>query len=209
MQQMPTHAHWSYKTQLVSVDAVFCSILSTSCSFLFSLTISKLLIYWPFISSIKHIGLLMPYSALLYFKSLNPKPYLNLTTLLTINKQQITSLLILNMFQILKCYQKIKHKKPWPSNRNTLYLYLFYSVLVFVLFIKKQQHKKLPFNTSLFYMYYSTEVHFLFSIKSIIIIITCYVYCIRLSCHSAYILLLFWEIKEVSDIALIHSNRLH
>ncbi len=109
----------------------------------------------------------MPYSALLYFKSLNPKPYLNLTTLLTINKQQImsllkdTSLLIVNMFQILKCYQKIKHKKPWPSNRNTLYLYLFYSVLVFFLFIKKQQQQqqKWPFNTSLFYLYYSTEVY--------------------------------------------------
>ncbi len=33
----------------------------------------------------------MAYSALLYFRSPNPTQYLNLTTLLTINKQQIKS----------------------------------------------------------------------------------------------------------------------
>ncbi len=50
--------------------------------------------YWLFISTyyIKHI--LMPFSAWPYFRSLNPTPYLNLTTtLLTINKKQIRSLL--------------------------------------------------------------------------------------------------------------------
>ncbi len=57
----------------------------------------------------------MLYSAWPYSKSLNPTQFLNLTTtLLTINKQQIRSLLRENSVKIeyvlpnLKCYQNIK-----------------------------------------------------------------------------------------------------
>ncbi len=55
----------------------------------------------------------MPYSILPYIKTFNLTPYLNLTTTLTINKQQIRSLLRENIlinseyvFPVLKCYQK-------------------------------------------------------------------------------------------------------